>query len=127
MIKESLKSAALVGDMRYSSEGYMIDPCALGSKGAQGMREIGFYELELPCAPLKQTDLDSRRKVRPIQKMINKLFEQFKVGNEIAGYMNVDLLPPGDMNGYDGLLAARLKQISTPKKPGILLREIEDI
>ena len=128
MIKENIKSAALVGDMRYSSEGYMLDPCALGSKGVHGMRELGFFELELPSAPQKVEELDSRRKVRPIQKMVNRLFEQFKIGNEIAGYMDVNLLPPGDMRGYDGLLSARLKQINTPhNQVSKELREVKEV
>ena len=117
LIKESMKSAKSVGDFRYAPcEGYSLDPQALGSKGEQAMRELGFFDLDPPQDLISNESSDSKRKVRPIQKMVSKLYAQFRLGNEIAAYMNSDLLPDGDMGGYDGLLSCRLKQIGTVAK-----------
>lgn len=121
-----MKTAKSVGDFRYAhSEGYSLDPYALGAKGEQAMRELGFFDLDAPLTAEKDSNVDSRKKVRPIQKMVMKLFAQFKMGNEIAAYMDPNLLPKGDMGGYDGLLSCRLKQIgSKENKEACKVREI---
>ena len=118
LIKESIRCAKSVGDFRYAHcEGYSLDPQALGAKGEHAMRELGFFDLNPPDNLAKDDgEQDSRKKIKPIQKMVTKLFAQFRLGNEIAAYMDIELLPRGDMGGYDGLLSCRLKQIGTSEE-----------
>jgi hypothetical protein len=93
--EQKRKDALAVRDHRY----YALDPIALGSRGKQGMRELGFDEEEE-----KPAQEGMRENARPLSWLEAKLFKSLHNAIELAAYSALDELPaPEDMGGFDGL------------------------
>lgn len=94
-IEQKRKDALAVRDHRY----YALDPVALGSKGKQGMRELGYDEEDD-----KPAQEGMRENAKPLSWLEAKLFKSLHAGIELAAYSAIEELPaPDDMGGFDGL------------------------
>ena len=105
MVRSSKRAALAVGDRRYVEE-YALDPAALGSRGNQAMRDLGFLQED---APRDDCCEDARKRVVPLTKLSAQLFRDLEFGVELAASLSPESFPPAeDMGGFDALLSYKL-------------------
>ena len=113
MIHSSRSAALAVGDDRYKSDQYVLNPSALGSRGILALKELGLDDGELKSEEICD---DARQRVTPLAKLTSQLFNDLDFGVELAASLKLDQLPYGDdMGCFDALLS--LKLLISENKP----------
>lgn len=105
MMTLSRSAAISVGDDRYTSYQYALNPSALGSRGNIALKELGLDDGETVN---KEICEDARKRITPLTKLTSQLFNDLDFGIELAASLDPLQLPTSDdMGCFDCLVSQK--------------------